>query len=540
MLEQQQAQLVAGIRELYRRLRTGEGWSGAWLEESRVVDSSAIITDKTNKTNHPLTHDILERLDLLHVRSGEDGSPIYDNNGSTFLQQRFDGFDENCARLQQRLIREGASMVERRRNSQQQQKKKQQQGQDVSEAQHRRKRLRIDRSFPDGHSDDDSETDAAVNEHGQDEGEEDEEDGDMVGDEPALLDTHMITPQSTSASASPEIPTTKPLGREKRQVGQAQQPQILKFSNPFSEKSLPPTPQSIPTLQLTRSSSSGVDAGISNENIMGVNVQRHQSLPFLNQFQPFSDMLASPKHQENNFAAISAIKPHSPFHAGVNTAEAIRSSCSTSSAVTEAGSSLLSSERHCEISDRKSINTSADSLHHSISSAAATSRFGESGVTNTTTGNRLATGKLCIGNNRHQGSASALQSSLSPTVSLSTAQHSAPSPLTPLTPPISVMRSDSFDMMKSGTKSIINSSLAHTSVPISGASMTLTPSLIADLDNVDWQRDGQHGLDDYNGLNSVNNLDGVNTMNGFNGLTTLGITSVVGDTEMDFNRFIWA
>jgi len=86
MLEQQQSQLVAGLRELYRRLQAGETWPGLPLESSHE--------------GHPLTHDILERLDLLH--SNPD-SPI-----------KQEGFEENLARLQDRLIANGASFVRRR------------------------------------------------------------------------------------------------------------------------------------------------------------------------------------------------------------------------------------------------------------------------------------------------------------------------------------------------------------------------------------------------------------------------------------------
>merc|ERR1712029_1246389 len=51
MLEQQQSQLVAGLRELYSKLRDGQPWPGAPLREAHG--------------GHPLTHDILERLELL-------------------------------------------------------------------------------------------------------------------------------------------------------------------------------------------------------------------------------------------------------------------------------------------------------------------------------------------------------------------------------------------------------------------------------------------------------------------------------------------
>jgi hypothetical protein len=55
LLEQQQTQLVAGLRELYSRLQKRESWPGQPLRES--------------SGGYPLTHDILERLDLLHPSS---------------------------------------------------------------------------------------------------------------------------------------------------------------------------------------------------------------------------------------------------------------------------------------------------------------------------------------------------------------------------------------------------------------------------------------------------------------------------------------
>lgn len=74
MLEQQQAQLVAGLRELYRRLNDGESWPGAPLAEQQG--------------GHPLTHDILERLDLLQPK---DGSTQYEP------------FEEDFTRMEKRL-----------------------------------------------------------------------------------------------------------------------------------------------------------------------------------------------------------------------------------------------------------------------------------------------------------------------------------------------------------------------------------------------------------------------------------------------------
>jgi hypothetical protein len=86
MLEQQQTQLVAGLRELYSRLQGGQGWPGQPLREAQ--------------SGHPLTHDILERLDLLH--STGDGS----NN--------YEGFEEDCNRIQRKLLERGAPYTHRR------------------------------------------------------------------------------------------------------------------------------------------------------------------------------------------------------------------------------------------------------------------------------------------------------------------------------------------------------------------------------------------------------------------------------------------
>lgn len=50
MLERQQAQLVAGLQEMYKRMKSGHGWIGALLDDA---------------AGHPLTHDILESLGVL-------------------------------------------------------------------------------------------------------------------------------------------------------------------------------------------------------------------------------------------------------------------------------------------------------------------------------------------------------------------------------------------------------------------------------------------------------------------------------------------
>jgi len=86
MLEQQQNQLVAGLRELYSRLQRGESWPGQPLQETA--------------SGHPLTHDILERLDLLH--------------SSSESVTHYEGFEEDCSRMQQRLLEGGAPYTRRR------------------------------------------------------------------------------------------------------------------------------------------------------------------------------------------------------------------------------------------------------------------------------------------------------------------------------------------------------------------------------------------------------------------------------------------
>lgn len=83
MLESQQAQLVTGLQELYRRLQKGQGWAGNALKESG--------------SGQPLTHDILERLGALK----QDGHATNDT------------FEEDLDLLQQRLIADGAGFMQR-------------------------------------------------------------------------------------------------------------------------------------------------------------------------------------------------------------------------------------------------------------------------------------------------------------------------------------------------------------------------------------------------------------------------------------------
>lgn len=89
MLEQQQSQLVSGLQELYKRLRTSHGWEGAALDESN--------------NGHPLTHDILAALNLLEAKKQQDG-----NSHET------EAFEEDVLKLQARLLAEGAGYAHRR------------------------------------------------------------------------------------------------------------------------------------------------------------------------------------------------------------------------------------------------------------------------------------------------------------------------------------------------------------------------------------------------------------------------------------------
>lgn len=85
MLEQQQSQLVAGLQETYRRLLNAQIWPGAPLAEHN---------------GNPLTHDILAGLNLLEMKQ----------DGSGELEE----FEEDCQKLQQRLVSNGAPYVGRR------------------------------------------------------------------------------------------------------------------------------------------------------------------------------------------------------------------------------------------------------------------------------------------------------------------------------------------------------------------------------------------------------------------------------------------
>lgn len=87
LLEQQQAQLVTGLQELYRRTQTGQGWTGSPLKEST--------------TGNPLTHDILDRLGALK----QDG------------HQSPEAFEEDLHLMQQRLIASGVGFMQRTESS---------------------------------------------------------------------------------------------------------------------------------------------------------------------------------------------------------------------------------------------------------------------------------------------------------------------------------------------------------------------------------------------------------------------------------------
>src|SRR4051812_12755070 len=87
MLEQQQAQLVTGLQELYRRTLDREGWPGCPLKET--------------PNGHPLTHDILERLGALKQEGQSMEEP----------------FEDDIGLLQQRLIANGAGLMQRQDSS---------------------------------------------------------------------------------------------------------------------------------------------------------------------------------------------------------------------------------------------------------------------------------------------------------------------------------------------------------------------------------------------------------------------------------------
>lgn len=85
MLEQQQGQLVQGLQEMYHRMLAAQQWQGPVLSEA---------------TGHPLTHDILCALGLLEKKSDGSDETI--------------PFEEDCEKLQARLIADGAVMTKRR------------------------------------------------------------------------------------------------------------------------------------------------------------------------------------------------------------------------------------------------------------------------------------------------------------------------------------------------------------------------------------------------------------------------------------------
>lgn len=83
MLENQQAQLVAGLQELYRRLQAGETWDGPVLKET--------------SRGTPLTHEILEHLGALKQDNVQSPG----------------AFEENLEALQSKLLANGAGFMQR-------------------------------------------------------------------------------------------------------------------------------------------------------------------------------------------------------------------------------------------------------------------------------------------------------------------------------------------------------------------------------------------------------------------------------------------
>jgi hypothetical protein len=84
MLEQQQSQLVAGVRTMYHKLVEHEAWPGTPLHEQTE--------------GHPLTHDILDRLNVLGM-AGDSPSA----SGETF--------EEDLDTLQRQLLQRGAAFA---------------------------------------------------------------------------------------------------------------------------------------------------------------------------------------------------------------------------------------------------------------------------------------------------------------------------------------------------------------------------------------------------------------------------------------------
>ena len=86
MLEQQQSQLVSGLKEMYHRLQKASAWEGPSLEET---------------SGQPLTHDILSALNLL--------TPKHDDSGETEAV-----FEEDCNKIQSRMLSNGSGFSHRR------------------------------------------------------------------------------------------------------------------------------------------------------------------------------------------------------------------------------------------------------------------------------------------------------------------------------------------------------------------------------------------------------------------------------------------
>lgn len=86
MLEQQQTQLVAGLREMYHMLRAGESWPGKALKDSHE--------------GFPLTHDILERLNVLHMSDALPNHGMFEDDLEVLQDQcmRRNGLAQNNRR----------------------------------------------------------------------------------------------------------------------------------------------------------------------------------------------------------------------------------------------------------------------------------------------------------------------------------------------------------------------------------------------------------------------------------------------------------
>ena len=93
MLEQQQAQLVSALTEMYYQLRKASAWEGPSLDESE---------------GRPSTHDILSALDLLEVDSEFNEVQVFEEERD---RREFKLTLDNASLARRRLQVQGSSKV---------------------------------------------------------------------------------------------------------------------------------------------------------------------------------------------------------------------------------------------------------------------------------------------------------------------------------------------------------------------------------------------------------------------------------------------